>query len=114
MIHIQLVAMDNTLSDAITDLLAKELDIAVIGRPKTIDEAITPRHGEPTNVLLLQEGRTGDGLLTMALSPRPPALLCIAANGTEGWTVRLDTQRVPIEPTHDLAAAVRRAADLQT
>lgn len=114
MIHIQLVAMDNTLSDAITDLLAKEPDIAVIGRPKTVGEAVIPASGPPTDVLLLQDGRSSEGLLAVALSPRPPAVLCIAANGAEAWTLRLDAERLPIEPAHDLASAVRRAADLHT
>ena len=112
MIRIQLVAMENILSDMITDLLASEPDITVVGRARTIGEAMTPARAEPTDVLLLQDGRAGEGLMTVMLSPRPPAILCIAANGREGWTVRIDADRLPIAAEHGgLAAAVRRAVD---
>lgn len=115
MIHIQLVAMEKTLSDMITDLLASEPDITVVGRARTIGEAMAPPRTELTDVLLLQDGRAGEGLVKMAVSPRPPAILCIAANGREGWTVRFEADRLPIAAEHGgLAAAVRRAVVRQT
>lgn len=112
MIRIELVAMDKTLSDMITDLLAPETDMAVVGRSGSVAQAMaTPRPKLP-DVLLLQDGRAGEGLMTAALSPRPPAVLCIAANGREGWTLRFAAKRQPIEAAEGgLAAAVRRAAE---
>ncbi len=112
MIRIQLVAMDKTLSDMITDLLAPEPDMAVVGCSGSVAQAMTPMRAEAPDVLLLQDGRAGDGLVAAALSSKPPAVLCIAANGREGWTLRFAAERQPIEAAEGgLAAAVRRAAD---
>jgi hypothetical protein len=111
-INIQLVAMDKTLSDAITHLLASEPDISVVGRVSPVGKAVTPEPGEAPDVLLLQEGHGCDGLMAAALTPHPPSIVCIAANGQEGWTVRLATERQPIDAAGGgLAAVVRRAAD---
>jgi hypothetical protein len=111
-INIQLVAMDRTLADMITNLLAAEPDIEVAGRPGTVAEAMAPESAETPDVLLLQDGRRSDGLMAAALAPRPPAILCIAANGTEGWTVRFAAERRPIVAAEGgLAAIVRRAAE---
>jgi hypothetical protein len=110
-IRIQLVAMDTMLSDMITDLLATEPDIAVVGRSANVSQAMGPRGVEAPDVLLLQDGRSGEGLVAAALARKPPAILCIVANGREGWTLRLAAERQPIEAAEGgLAAAVRRAA----
>jgi DNA-binding NarL/FixJ family response regulator len=110
-IRIQLVAMDTMLSDMITDLLAREPDIAVVGRANTVGQAMDLASAEPTDVLLLQEQRASEGLMAAALAPRPPAILCIAANGRRGWTLHIDAECNPIEAAEGgLAAAVRRVA----
>ena len=111
MIRIQLGAMDRMLSDIVTDLLAREPDLEVIGRAPTACRALEQGRQEGADVILLQEGVGGDKLLVPALAPRLPAILTIAANGREGWIMRFDAQRQPIEAAlGGLAAAVRRAA----
>jgi hypothetical protein len=110
-IRIQLVAMDAMLSDMITALFASEPDISV-GKSGTISQAMASDQTSTPDVLLLQDGRSGDGLMALALAPQPPAILCITANGREGWTLRFAADRQPIDETEGgLAAVVRRAAD---
>jgi DNA-binding NarL/FixJ family response regulator len=111
-IRIQLGAMDRLLSDIVTDLLASEPDIVVVGRAETAERALEQARREDADVILLQDGADGAGLTAAALAPHPPAILTIAANGREGWIVRIDARRQPIEAADGgLAAAVRRAAE---
>jgi DNA-binding NarL/FixJ family response regulator len=103
--------MDRTLSDIVTDLLALEPDLEVIGGATTACRALDQARRAGADVVLLQEGVGDDALIITTIAPAPMAVLTIAANGREGWVVRFDPRRQPIEAAHGgLAAVVRRAA----
>jgi DNA-binding NarL/FixJ family response regulator len=113
--RIHLARMSPLLRRMITDLLAPEEDIEIVGVAEGAEESLVVARTEGANMIITQDQREGgDACLSAILSAQPLTILAIEPGGSIGTSVNLERQQLSLEggDGKSLAQAIRKALEL--
>lgn len=105
--------MSSLLSQMITDLLAPEDDIEIVGRGDGIRDSLLAARAEGANMIITQEP-TDEPHLRAVMEDRPLTILTIASNGSTSTSINFSRHEMRLrgDGGNLLADVVRKAAEL--
>ena len=114
-VRIQLAQMSALLSAMITDLLATEKDIEIVGYTRSSQDSLVAARAEGANMIITERGvQSREPSLGAIVDDLPLTILAIEPNGSTGTSISFSRQtlRLQSDGTNALADAVRKAAEL--
>ena len=113
-VRIHLAQMPVLLSQMISDLLAPETDMEIVGCADGTRDSLLAARAEGANMIIMQEKATGGELCLDAVVDDPPlTILAIAPNGSTSASINISRQEIGLPAGADsLADVVRKAAGL--
>ena len=113
-VRIHLARMSPLLRRMITDLLAPEADIEIVGAADGSGESLVAARAEGANVIITQgNGGTGDACLAAIVDSSPLTILNIAPSGSAGTSINLLRRNHSLDAARgsSLAQVVRNAVE---
>jgi len=110
--RIHLAGMSPLLRRMITDLLAAEQDMMIVGVAEDDEESLVVAKTEGANLIITQHQREdGDSCLSAIINAPPLTILAIEPDGAAGTSINLERQRVSLagDDGKSLAQAIRQA-----
>lgn len=96
----------------ITDLLAAESDMVIVGNSEATDDSLLTAMAERADMLITQDSSVADSCLTAVLDSNPAAILAISSNGNAGTSVNFVRSAVSLAKgeSSSLANTIRQVA----
>ena len=114
-VRIHLANMSALLSQMITDLLAPEFDIEIVGRADGAGGSLLAARAEGANMIITQEKAAAEDPYLEAVMDDPPlTILAIASSGSTTTSINFSRQEMHLrgEGGCSLADVIRKAAEL--
>jgi len=112
-VRIHLAPMSALLSQMITDLLAPEKDIEIVGRADGLQDSLLAARAEGANMIITQDATEEPSLRAVVDEP-PLTILAISSNGSTSTSIKFARQEFHLraDGANSLADVVRTAAGL--
>jgi hypothetical protein len=114
-VRIHLAKMSALLSRMITDLLASERDMKIVGSTEGSQDSLAAARAEGANLIITQQNPSiPEPSLAAILDDLPLTILAIGPNGSTGTSINFSRQTVQLQGdgASALADVVRQAAEL--